>query len=62
MIETTVDRAVVTWEGPGQPIMLTLYDPDGAAAAVPLLVPCFLAPLVLPAKMGTSKASMHGYR
>ncbi len=62
MIETTVDRAVVTWEGPGQPIMLTLYGPDGAAAAVPLLVPCFLAPLVLPANMGTSKASVHGYR
>ncbi len=36
--------------------------PDGEAAAVPLLVPCFLAPLVLPAKMGTSKASMHDYR
>ncbi len=31
------DRAVVTWEGPGKPIMLTLYGPDGEAAAVPLL-------------------------
>ena len=33
-----------------------------SGAPVPLLVLCFLAPLVLPAKMGTSKASMHGYR
>jgi len=30
------DRAVVTWEGPGEPIMLTLYGPDGEVA-VPLL-------------------------
>jgi hypothetical protein len=30
------DRAVVTWEGPGEPIMLTLYGPDGEMA-VPLL-------------------------
>ena len=30
------DRAVVTWEGPGEPIMLTLYGSDGEAAAVPL--------------------------
>ncbi len=30
-------RAVVTWEGPGEPIMLTLCEPDGEAAAVPLL-------------------------
>ncbi len=29
-------RAVVTWEGPGEPIMLTLYGPDGEVA-VPLL-------------------------
>ena len=56
------DRAAVTWEGPGEPITLTLYSADGEAAAVSLLVPCFLAPLVLPAKMGASKASMHGYR
>ncbi len=31
------DRAVVTWEGPGEPIMLTLYGADGEVAAVPLL-------------------------
>ncbi len=37
MTETTENRAMVTWEGPGQPIMLTLYGPDGAAVAVPLL-------------------------
>ena len=30
-------RAVVTWEGPGEPIMLTLYGPDGEVLAVPLL-------------------------
>ncbi len=29
-------RAAVSWEGPGQPIMLTLYGPDGEVA-VPLL-------------------------
>ncbi len=29
-------RAVVTWEGPGQPIVLTIYGPDGEVA-VPLL-------------------------
>ena len=29
-------RAVVAWEGPGAPIMLTLYRPDGEVAAVPL--------------------------
>ncbi len=28
-------RAVVSWEGPGEPIMLTLYGPDGEVA-VPL--------------------------
>ncbi len=28
-------RAVVTWEGPGEPIMLTLYGPGGEVA-VPL--------------------------
>ncbi len=28
-------RAVVSWEGPGEPIMLTLYGPDGDVA-VPL--------------------------
>ncbi len=29
-------RAVVTWAGPGQPIVLTLYGPDGEVA-LPLL-------------------------
>jgi hypothetical protein len=29
-------RPVVTWEGPGEPIMLALYGPDGTTA-VPLL-------------------------
>ena len=36
MTEIADPRAVVTWEGPGQPIMLTLYGPDGDLA-VPLL-------------------------
>ncbi len=36
MTETTQARAVVTWEGPGEPIMLTLYGPDGEVA-LPLL-------------------------
>ena len=30
------DRIVVSWEGPGEPIMLTLYGPAGEVA-VPLL-------------------------
>ncbi len=30
-------RAVVSWEGPGEPIMLTLYDPDGETVSLPLL-------------------------
>ncbi len=30
-------RAVVTWEGPGQPIVLTIYGPAGEVVAVPLL-------------------------
>lgn len=29
MTLTTDPRAVVSWEGPGAPIMLTLYGPDG---------------------------------
>ncbi len=29
-------RAVVSWEGPGEPIMLTLYGPDGEKVAMPL--------------------------
>ncbi len=28
-------RAVVSWKGPGEPIMLTIYGPDGEVA-VPL--------------------------
>ena len=32
----TEHRVVVTWEGRGQPIMLTVYDPDGAVVSVPL--------------------------
>ena len=32
----TEPRAVVTWEGPGQPIVLTVYGPAGEVA-VPLL-------------------------
>ncbi len=29
-------RAVVTWEGPGEPIVLTLYGADGEAVALAL--------------------------
>ncbi len=29
---TPRSRAAVTWEGPGEPIVLTLYGPDGEAA------------------------------
>ncbi len=29
-------RAVVTWDGAGQPIVLTLYGPDGEVVSVPL--------------------------
>ena len=28
MTETIESRAVVTWEGPGEPIVLALYGPD----------------------------------
>ncbi len=31
------DRVVVTWDGPGEPIVLALCGPDGEVAAVPLL-------------------------
>ncbi len=31
------DRAAVTWEGPGEPIMLTLYGAAGAEVALALL-------------------------
>ncbi len=36
MTETAEPRAVVSWGGPGQPIVLALYGPAGEAA-VPLL-------------------------
>jgi hypothetical protein len=35
--ETTEYRAVVAWEGPGEPIVLALCGPEGEVAAVPLL-------------------------
>ncbi len=31
------DRVVVTWEGAGEPIVLTLYGPEGELAAMELL-------------------------
>ncbi len=33
--ETAENRAVVSWKGPGEPIMLMLYGPDGEVT-VPL--------------------------
>ncbi len=36
MTESTENRAVVSWNGPGQPIMLTVYGADGEAVALPL--------------------------
>ena len=36
MTETTEPRAVVSWEGPGQPIVLTIYGPAGEVA-VPMV-------------------------
>ena len=33
----TALRAVVSWKGPGQPVVLTLYGPDGVVVALPLL-------------------------
>ena len=36
-MSATADRAVVTWEGRGEPIMLTLYGPEGELAAMELL-------------------------
>ncbi len=29
-------RAVVTWQGPGEPVVLTIYGADGEAVALPL--------------------------
>ena len=36
MTPTTEHRAVVSWEGPGQPIVLRVYGPD-AEVAVPMV-------------------------
>ncbi len=35
-MDAALPRAAVTWEGPGEPIMLTLYGVEGEVA-VPLL-------------------------
>ncbi len=37
MTETAETRAVVSWGGVGQPVMLTVYSADGEAVALPLL-------------------------
>ena len=37
MANDRTDRVVVTWEGPGEPIVLTLYGPEGELAAMELL-------------------------
>jgi len=39
---TTEYRAVVTWEGSGKPIKLTVYDPDGVVVSVSLSPKCAL--------------------
>ena len=31
-MDSAPPRAVVSWKGPGEPIMLTLYGPDGTTA------------------------------
>ncbi len=36
MAETNEPRAVVSWNGPGQPVVLALYGPDGEELALPL--------------------------
>ena len=50
MTETTEHRAVMTWEGPGEPTVLALYGPEGGAAGRLLpkrvLVLGVLAPVV----------------
>ncbi len=33
---TTETRAVVSWEGPGEPIVLTICGPDGEVVTMPL--------------------------
>ncbi len=35
-MDSTPPRAVISWEGAGEPIMLTVYGPDGEVT-VPLL-------------------------
>ncbi len=35
--QATQTRPVVSWEGPGTPIMLALYGPDGELARAPML-------------------------
>jgi hypothetical protein len=32
LTQPTEPRAVVSWQGPGQPIVLTVYGPDGEVA------------------------------
>ena len=36
MTASSARAVVVTWQGPGQPIILTVYGRDGEAVAVPL--------------------------
>ncbi len=31
------NRAEVSWQGPGEPVVLTIYGADGEAVALPLL-------------------------
>ena len=35
--ETNENRAVVSWNGPGQPVVLALYGTDGEVVTVALL-------------------------
>ena len=41
LAERGADRAVVSWAGPGEPIVIALYGPDGEMA-LPLLPKCAL--------------------
>ncbi len=36
-MDSAPPRAVVSWEGPGEPIVLTLHGPDGETVSLPLL-------------------------
>ena len=36
-MDSAPPRAVVSWKGPGEPIMLTFYGPNGETVALPLL-------------------------